>query len=80
MISKITDKFQTTLPKEIRDKLKLSRKDTLVWTLDEDKIIIEINKKSILDLKGAIKTGSGNIKEDIQEMRELISQKILTKK
>ncbi len=31
MRSKITDKFQTTVPKKIRESLKLSRNDYIEW-------------------------------------------------
>ncbi|MCI5132594.1 MAG: AbrB/MazE/SpoVT family DNA-binding domain-containing protein, partial [Candidatus Electrothrix sp. EH2] len=36
----ITSKFQTTIPKKIREKLLLSVKDTLNWEIEDGRIIV----------------------------------------
>ena len=38
--SKLTSKFQTTIPKEIRDKLDLKSGDTIVFKILDDKTIV----------------------------------------
>ncbi len=76
MKSKITDKFQTTVPREIREKLKLSRNDYIDWRIEKGYVIIEPVKKSLLDLKGCITVGEGNIRDDIERARNTIAGKV----
>jgi AbrB family looped-hinge helix DNA binding protein len=64
--SRITSKFQTTIPKVVRESLKLSIKDTLDWQVDKDKIIVRANEKRFLKYKNHIKTGAGDIENDRQ--------------
>jgi len=73
--SKITSKFQTTIPKTVRNRLKLSIKDTLNWEIDEDKIIVRTHQNKFLKYKDSIKTGAGDIAAD----RELARQKRMEK-
>ncbi len=40
MQSVITSKFQTTIPKDVRERLKLSIHDTLEWKIDRAKIVV----------------------------------------
>ena len=40
MQSVITSKYQTTIPKDVRDRLKLSVHDTLEWKIEEGKIVV----------------------------------------
>ena len=62
--SRITTKFQTTIPKAVREILKLSIKDTLNWQIDEDKIIVRTNKNKFLNYRNRIKPGAGDIEND----------------
>ncbi|MDG6026827.1 MAG: AbrB/MazE/SpoVT family DNA-binding domain-containing protein [Candidatus Brocadia sp.] len=71
MKSKITSKFQITIPREIRKKLHLSISDSIEWKIKENRIFIEPADKPFLKYKGSIKVESGNIKEDILEARKL---------
>lgn len=61
----ITSKFQTTIPKKIREKLKLLVNDSLEWRVESGKIILAPLHKGFLLRKNSIKTGPGNIDEDI---------------
>ncbi len=65
MKSKITSKYQTTIPREISDRLNLSVSDSIEWKIEKDKIFVEPVNKPFLKYKGSIKIKSGNIKEDI---------------
>ncbi len=70
MKSKITSKYQITIPKEIRNRLNLSITDSIEWKIEENKIFVESVNKPFLKYRGFIKTGSGNIKEDILKARK----------
>ena len=70
MQSVITSKFQTTIPKDIRERLKLSIHDTLEWKIDRGKIVVLPAQKKFLEYRNKIKTGSGNIEEDIKQARK----------
>ena len=65
----ITSKFQTTIPKEIREKLFLSVKDTLDWKMENGRIIVSPVQTDFLKYQNTIHIGSGDIKEDIQSAR-----------
>ena len=70
MLSTITSKFQTTIPKEIREGLNLSVKDLLEWKIDKKTVIITpASKTDFLDYKNYIKTGHGSISTDIETAR-----------
>ncbi len=75
MESVITSKFQTTIPKAVRESLKLSVQDTLEWKLENGKIIVSPAQKKFLQHKNTVKVGSGDIKKDIQLARERRSGK-----
>lgn len=69
MTSKITDKFQITVPKKIRDLLKLKRSDLLEWKVEDGRVTVESVAKPFLNHKGAVQIGEGDIKQDIQKAR-----------
>ncbi len=66
MKSTITSKYQVTIPKQIRNKLKLSVSDTIEWRIEENEAVIKPLKKPILKYRGTVKTGPGDIREDIE--------------
>ncbi|MDJ0819141.1 MAG: AbrB/MazE/SpoVT family DNA-binding domain-containing protein [Desulfobacterales bacterium] len=70
MQSVITSKFQTTIPKAVRDRLKLSIHDTLEWKIDKGKIVILPVQKEFLKHRNRIKTGPGKIEDDIHRARQ----------
>ncbi|WKZ20074.1 MAG: AbrB/MazE/SpoVT family DNA-binding domain-containing protein [Candidatus Jettenia sp. CY-1] len=71
MKSKITSKFQITIPREIREKLHLSVSDSIEWKIEENRIFVEPAGKPFLKYKGSIKVEAGNIKGDILEARKM---------
>lgn len=71
MISKITSKYQTTIPKKIRSKFKLNVSDTIEWKIDGDKVIVEPSGKPFLKHKARIKVSPGNTKDDIHKARKI---------
>ena len=70
MQSVITSKFQTTIPKDVRERLKLSIHDTIEWKIDRGKIVVLPVHKKFLEYRNKIKTGPGNIEEDIKQARK----------
>ncbi len=77
MKSKITSKYQTTIPREIRDRLNLSISDSIEWKIEKDKILVEPVNKPFLKYKGSIKIKSGSIREDVLLSRK---RRVLKKK
>lgn len=75
MFSKITDKFQITIPKEIRKRMRLSRHDALEWKIECGKVTVVPVKKPFLSYQGFIRIGQGNIEDDIQKARKLRAAK-----
>jgi AbrB family looped-hinge helix DNA binding protein len=70
MQSVITSKFQTTIPKDVRERLKLSIHDTLEWKVDRGKIVVLPVQKKFLEYRNKIKTGPGKIADDIEQARK----------
>jgi len=70
MQSVITSKFQITIPKSVRERLKLSVHDTLDWKIEYGKIVVSPVQKKFLSYRNVIKSGPGNIKEDIKLARD----------
>jgi len=70
MQSVITSKFQTTIPKAVRERLKLSIHDTLEWKVDRGKIVVLPVQKNFFQYRNRIKTGPGKIDADIKSARK----------
>lgn len=75
MESLITSKFQTTIPKVVRDNLKLSVSDAIEWKIENGKAIVNPVNNIFLKHKNSINTGMGNVGEDIQLTRKLRADK-----
>ncbi len=70
MQSVITSKFQTTIPKAVLERLKLSIHDTLEWKVEQGKIIVLPAQKQFFKYRNTVKTGPGDIDEDIKLARK----------
>lgn len=66
MKSMVTSKFQTTIPKVIREGLKLSINDALNWEIKNGKAIVKPVHNKFLSHKNSIQVGQGNIDKDIE--------------
>jgi AbrB family looped-hinge helix DNA binding protein len=73
--SVVTSKFQTTIPKRIRDNMNLSVRDTLDWEIEDDRVVVRTIKNDFLTYKNTIKTGSGSTVDDIVLARKLRAKK-----
>jgi AbrB family looped-hinge helix DNA binding protein len=68
--SKITSKFQVTIPREIRSRLKLNVSDSIEWKIEESRVVVEPVSKPFLAYGGIIKVGRGDIRKDIEQARK----------
>jgi len=75
MQSIITSKYQTTIPKAIRENLGLSVKDALEWKVEKGKVTLYPAKSNFLRFRNTIKTGQGDIAGDIKLSRDLRMEK-----
>jgi bifunctional DNA-binding transcriptional regulator/antitoxin component of YhaV-PrlF toxin-antitoxin module len=66
----ITVKYQTTVPKEVREKLKVGPSDVLQWEVVGDHARVTVTSTDLLSLKGRFKVGAGDPVEDVKRARE----------
>lgn len=69
--SLITTKYQTTVPKEIRQKLDLRSGDVLRWEVVDRDIRIVPARRSFLDHRGSVRVGPGSVVDDVRQARRL---------
>jgi len=69
MKSKITSKFQVTIPREIRALLKLRVSDSIDWRIVDSKVLVEPVQKPFLKHRGIVKVGPGDGRGDVTEAR-----------
>lgn len=55
LISILTQKGQTTIPKEIRDHLHLQSKDKIIYVRDGQRVYLQTVRGNILDTAGVFK-------------------------
>lgn len=73
----ITQKGQTTIPKEIRDFLNLKPNDRLFYFLEENKVILKPIHGNILELRGSVSSKEKNI--DFDKIRNITRKRISKK-
>lgn len=69
--STITSKFQTTVPKEIRERLKLGTRDVLIWEIRDGAAEVRPATRRFLERRGSIRVEGGSAVEDVQRARRL---------
>ncbi len=70
MNSTVTVKYQTTIPKAVREQLGISINDALEWVVEKGRVIVQPVHNNFLSYQGSVKTGSGDIAADIQAARD----------
>lgn len=70
--STITVKHQTTVPKEIRQRLGVGPSDVLQWEVVGDHVRVTAATPAFLALQGTFKVGPGDPVEDVRTARELM--------
>jgi len=69
--SKINSRHQVTIPREVRERLKLGESAVIEWTSGEDgRIYVSASRAPIAEFRGAIKVGRGDTGRDLEEARE----------
>ncbi|HVT57018.1 MAG TPA: AbrB/MazE/SpoVT family DNA-binding domain-containing protein [Thermoanaerobaculia bacterium] len=69
--SKITSKHQTTVPKEVRDQLRVGPGDVLRWEIVGGIVRLTAGERAFLKRRGSIRVGPGSVLEDIAKARAL---------
>lgn len=76
MVSKITSRGQTTIPKEVRKALQLKTSDSLLYIIDGDRAIIKPVRGNILTLRGAFSAEEEiNFKETREKVKKSVGRK-----
>lgn len=70
MNSTVTVKYQTTIPKAVREMLGISVNDALEWIVEKGHVVVQPVHNQFLRHRGSVKAGSGDITADIQLARE----------
>jgi len=73
--STITVKYQTTVPKEVRQKLGVGPTDVLQWEVLGDHVRVTAARPAFLDREGTIRVGPGDAVEDVRRARRLMGVK-----
>ncbi|HEV7516774.1 MAG TPA: AbrB/MazE/SpoVT family DNA-binding domain-containing protein [Thermoanaerobaculia bacterium] len=73
--STLTVKYQTTVPKEVRQKLGVGPSDVLLWEVVGDHIRVTAASPAFLQREGKIKVGPGDPVADVRRARELMGSK-----
>ena len=77
MTSRISSRYQITIPPEVRATLKLSVDDPVEWRIHGNGASIVRLEKPLLKYKGAFKVGPGSIRRDIRNGRKARARRIL---
>lgn len=70
MNSTVTVKYQTTIPKAIREQMGIAVNDALEWIVDKGKVTVQPAHNHFLRHQGSISIGSGDIAADLQAARD----------
>jgi AbrB family looped-hinge helix DNA binding protein len=74
-VSKITSKFQTTVPKDVREKLSIRAEDSLEWTVIDGKAIVRPATSRLYRWIGYAKVGPGSAVADVRKARTMRGKK-----
>lgn len=77
--SVITQKGQTTIPKEIRELLNLKPNDKIFYIIEGQKVILKPMIGNILELRGSVraKDHPTDFEEILKKTRQKVSRKIV---
>ena len=74
-VSRITSKFQTTVPKDVREKLSIRADDSLEWTVIDGNAIVRQATSRLYRWIGYAKIGRGSTVEDVRKARAMRGRK-----
>ena len=67
--STITSKGQTTVPREVRERLAVGEGDVLQWEIVGNAVRVLVPRKAFLRRRGTIRTGRGSTVADVRAAR-----------
>lgn len=67
--STLTTKYQTTVPREVREKLGIGPRDVLLWEVVGGEARVAPASRAFLARRGSIHVGSGSVVEEIRRAR-----------
>ena len=73
-ISVLTKKWQTTIPKDVRNLLGLKPKDRIFYLIEGERVVLKPLKGNILDLRGSVNTKEKPI--DFKKLRDNTRKKV----
>jgi len=73
-VSVLTRKWQTTIPKDVRNLLGLKPKDRIFYLIEGERVILKPLKGNILDLRGSVNTKEKPI--DFKKLRDNTRKKV----
>lgn len=76
MLSTVTSKGQVTIPKEIRDLLRIRSNDKVDFVLDGEKVLL-VPVKTLRDLRGAVPAqGKGDLAEERARAKAAVGRRV----
>lgn len=76
--SKITSKGQTTIPKRIRERLRLEPGDRVLFVERQDEVVLQAVKHTLLDLKGSVEPRQSP--EDFEKIRKDVKKRVVERR
>ena len=73
-ISSLTTKWQTTIPKEVRNLLGLKPNDKILYFIEGEKVILKPMKGNVLDLRGSVESREKPV--DFEKVRESVKKRV----
>jgi antitoxin PrlF len=73
-VSVLTRKWQTTIPKDIRNHLGLKPNDRIFYLIEGERVVLKPLKGNILDLRGSVTTKEKPI--DFKKLRDNTRKKV----
>jgi AbrB family looped-hinge helix DNA binding protein len=76
-VSVLTSKWQTTIPKDIRNLLGLNPNDKILYLIEGKRVVLKPLKGNILDLRGSVRTKEKPV--DFGKLRHNTKKKVARK-
>ena len=73
-VSVLTRKWQTTIPKDVRNHLGLKPNDRIFYLIEGERVVLKPLKGNILDLRGSVTTKEKPI--DFKKLRDNTREKV----
>jgi AbrB family looped-hinge helix DNA binding protein len=73
-VSVLTRKWQTTIPKDVRNHLGLKPNDRIFYLIEGERVVLKPLKGNILDLRGSVTTKEKPI--DFKKLRDTTREKV----